>query len=113
MRAALALPLVLSGCAVAAASAPEAVTQATRAAAKATVNRVASERFPGVPVAPVSDCVIDNASVAEILTMARFSVGAPDPRAVDAVLGVARRPDTIQCLADEGLPRLLTAAAVR
>ena len=101
----------LSGCAVAAVGPAAGVaTQATRAAAKATVTKVASERFPGVPVTPISDCVIDNASVTEILTMARAAAAAtPSPQAVDTIVGVIGRPDTIQCLRDEGLPRLLAA----
>lgn len=114
MRALLLLPLLLGGCAAAVGGAvrptADVVTQATRAAARATVTQVATERFPGVPVTPISDCVIDNATVTEILTLARFAAGsAPAPRAVDTVTAVVTRPDTVTCLTERGLPRLLAA----
>ena len=116
MKPLLILPLLLSGCAAAAvatAARPtaNAVTQATRAAAKTTVARVAQSRFPGIPVAPVSDCVIDNASVPEILTLARAAATqAPTAQTAETVVAIVGRPDTIQCLTDEGLPRILAAA---
>ena len=115
MRPIVLLPIIFAGCAAAVggAVAPTAnvVTQATRSAAKATVTQIATERFPGVPVTPITDCVIDNATVTEIVTMARFSVGPLDARAIEAVLGIVGRPDTIQCLTEEGLPRLAAATA--
>ena len=110
IRALVPLAFALSGCAVAAVGpAANVVTQATRAAAKSTVARVADERLPGIPVTPVADCVIDNASAGEILTMARFSTGALDPRAVDVVLAVAQREDTVRCLVELGIPRVVGA----
>ena len=119
MRAAaiLLIPALLSGCAAAAvatAAGPTAnvVTQATRAAAKTTVNRVAESRFPGVPIAPISDCVIDNASVTEILTLARAAATqTPTAQTAETVVAIVGRPETIQCLTDEGLPRILGAGA--
>ena len=86
---------------------PDPVTAATRSVAKATVADVASRRFPGVPVTPISDCVIDNASAAEILTLAR-AAGAADAQAAGAVADVLSRPATIDCLVADGLPQLLT-----
>ena len=107
------LPLALSGCAAAVGGAvgPAAnvVTQATRAAAKATVVQVAEARFPGVPVAPISDCVIDNATVTEIVTLARAATGEPTPRAVDTAVAVLSRPDTVSCVTERGLPRVVAS----
>lgn len=111
MKVVLGMPLLLAGCAAAAVGpAAGIVTQATRAAAKATVTQVAAERFPGVPVAPISDCVIDNATIGEIVTLARFAAGtAPTPVVVETVITVVARPDTVVCLTDRGLPGVIAA----
>ncbi|WP_308916049.1 succinate dehydrogenase [Jannaschia sp. LMIT008] len=104
----LASAAILSGCAAAVGPAAGVATQATRAAAKATVTQVATRRFPGVPVAPISDCVIDNATVTEIVTLARFAAGSVPPQpAIDTTLAVVARPDTVTCLTERGLPRAL------
>ena len=79
-----------------------------RDAAKQAVRPVLAERFPGVPLEPATDCVIDNASAREILILAADAVTGPTASTVEIVLGIVQRPATIQCLAEDGLPVLLS-----
>ncbi len=70
--------------------------------------RTVEARFPGVPVAPVTDCVIDNASAAEIGAVAIDTAsGRPGPRTIDVVSGVLVRPETLSCLGANALPLFL------
>lgn len=78
-----------------------------RDAAKKSVRPVLQERFPGVPLEPATDCIIDNASSKEILSLAADAVTGPTASTVEIVGNIASRPDTIRCLAEEGLPVLL------
>ncbi len=79
----------------------------TRDAAKTAVRPVLEERFPGIPLEPATDCIIDNASSREILTLAADAVTGPTASTVEIVGNIAARPETIRCLAEEGLPVLL------
>ncbi|MGB3553661.1 MAG: hypothetical protein WBA25_03360 [Jannaschia sp.] len=83
-------------------------TELTRETAKSVVNPIVAARFPGIPLEPATDCIIDNASGDEIITLAGAAANRDDQVASRIVLDVARRPDTIQCIATEGLPVLLT-----
>ena len=94
---------LLAGCATPGAD------RVAREAAKSAVDPVLAARFPGIPLAPATDCVIDNASAGEILSLANSAGGGPAPRAARLVLEIATRPDTLDCLATDGLPALLTA----
>ncbi|SDZ42677.1 hypothetical protein SAMN05444004_11433 [Jannaschia faecimaris] len=78
-----------------------------RDAAKRAVNPVVAARFPGVPLEPATNCIIDNASADEILTLATAAGAGANETATRIVLDVAARPDTIRCIATEGLPVLL------
>ncbi|WP_179378250.1 hypothetical protein [Jannaschia marina] len=78
-----------------------------RDAARRAVDPVVAERFPGVPLKPATDCIIDNASAQEILTLASAAGSGANDTAARIVLDVAARPDTIQCIAAEGLPVLI------
>ena len=80
----------------------------TRDAAKRAVRPVLEERLPGVPVEPATDCIIDNASSRELLALAADAVTGPTANTVEIVSDIATRPETIRCLATEGLPALLT-----
>ena len=92
--AAIAAALLLAGCA----AGPSADLLA-REAAKSAVARTVEARFPGVPVQPVTDCIIDNASASEIGVVAiEAASGAPGPRTAQVVGEVVRRPATVQCL---------------
>ena len=96
------LPFVLCGCST------DIATAAARAAAKAQAAEVARTRFPGLPVTRFTDCVIDNATVADILALGRATTGSPDGTTIRTVMAVLARPETQTCIAAEGLPILLT-----
>lgn len=98
------LPLALAACNSAA------VTEVTRAAAKSVVNAELRTQLPaGVNVTPVTDCVIDNASAGEILSLAGAAATGPTSRTADTVSAILRRDGTITCIGTEALPTLLTA----
>ncbi|WP_095587265.1 succinate dehydrogenase [Actibacterium ureilyticum] len=87
--------LVLAGCDVANGVAE----QTSRDLAKQTVNSVVKQRFPGANVAPYTDCIIDNATTQEILSLAGEAVtGKPSQKAVETVVTIAGRPEATQCL---------------
>ncbi|MEM8822846.1 MAG: hypothetical protein AAGF30_04480 [Pseudomonadota bacterium] len=81
-------------------------TQVTRDTARAAINPIVAERLPGVPIQPATDCIIDNASADEIFTVATASATGANDTATRVVLDVAQRPNTIRCLATDGLPVL-------
>jgi hypothetical protein len=87
---------------------PEIQDELTRDAAKSVVRPIMAERLPGIPAEPATDCVIDNASSRELLTLAADAVTGPTASSVEIVVDIASRPETIRCLATEGLPALLT-----
>lgn len=91
-----------------AACTPAIQDELARDAAKTAVRPVLEERFPGVPLEPATDCIIDNATANEILTLAADAVTGPTASTVEIVGNIAARPDAIRCLAEEGLPVLLT-----
>ncbi len=95
------LALVLAGCS------SEFQDELARDAAKSAVRPVLQERLPGVPIEPATDCVIDNATSGEILTLAADAVTGPTASTVEIVSEILVRPDTLTCLATEGLPSLL------
>ncbi len=99
---AAALVLVTASCD----TAQEAVTKGTRDTAKTVVNQVVESRFPGVNAAPITDCIIDNASVSEILTIAKASVVGIQQDTVDTVVGISQRPETAACIAKNSLKLL-------
>lgn len=96
--------LTLSGCVVQnpgmapaplppiAAPAPDA---AMRSSARVIVNREMARRLPGANVAPYTDCVMQNATTAELSSIA--AAGAAG--AGDAVAAIVGRPSTTQCIA--------------
>ena len=73
--------------------------QIARNAAKSTVNRVVLERYPGVPVEPAINCIIDNATAQQIYALAADSVTGPTAATVEIVAGIVKQPDTVRCLA--------------
>ena len=66
------------------------------------------ERFPGVPVEAASDCIIDNANAQEILALAADAVTGPTTSTAEIVIRIASRPETIECIATDGLPANLS-----
>lgn len=93
--------LVLAACT------PEQQDELTRDAARTAIRPVLADRFPGVPLEPATDCVIDNATSKELLSLAADSVTGPTANTVEIVTDILSRPATLQCLATEGLPVLM------
>ncbi|MEO9823094.1 MAG: hypothetical protein ABJF50_01590 [Paracoccaceae bacterium] len=100
------LALTLAGLLLAACT-PAQQDELARDAAKQSVRPVLAERLPGVAVEPAVDCVIDNASAKELLALAADSVTGPTASTVEIVGNIITRPDTVTCLASDGLPTLL------
>ena len=81
--------------------------QLARGAARSATSKVLAERLPGVPLQPAVNCVIDNASAQQIYALAADSVAGPTQSTVEIVTGILRQPETVRCLAADGLPALL------
>ena len=80
-----------------------AVDNIARDRAKSVVNGVVEDKFPGVKVAPVTDCVIDAASASEIISLGSASVTGVTQSTVEQVVEIAGRPDSVNCIAENGL----------
>lgn len=107
MRLAFVLPiaaLALSGCVVQnpGGMPPPVVTPpvvvpnpdaAVRSSARVVINREMARRLPGANVAPYTDCVMQNATTAELADIAQSA------NASGAVASVVGRPATTQCIA--------------
>jgi hypothetical protein len=89
---------------------PQAQDQIARSAARATLTPIVVERFPGVPVEPTLDCLIDNASAPQINALAADTVLGPTESSVQIASDIVSKPETLTCLATEGLPALLNTA---
>ncbi len=98
---AIALILGLGACS------PAAQDALARDAARQAIRPVLAERFPGVPLEPATDCIINNATSAEIFALAADAVTGPTASTVQIVSDITTRPETLACLATEGLPVLL------
>ncbi|WP_425071932.1 hypothetical protein [Sagittula sp. S175] len=81
--------------------------QIARNAARSTITPIVTEQFPGVPVEPTLDCIINNASAAQIAALAADSVLGATESSVQIVTDIVSQPETITCLATTGLPALL------
>lgn len=90
----LALLFLLAGCSVAQQTADE----IARDRARVAVNQVVDRHLPGANVTPVTDCIINEASAGEILSIARDSVSGVDEGTVQLVLDISRRPDALACI---------------
>lgn len=81
--------------------------EVARDKARDVVDPIVAKQFPGIPVKPVTDCVIDNATFKEILTLAAASGTGDTVQAAKVVVDIVSRPDTIKCITVKGLPALL------
>ena len=90
-----------------AACTPQAQDEIARDAARSAITPVVQDRFPGVPLEPTLDCLIDNASAPQIRALALDSVTGPTESTVQIVTDIVSKPETLNCLAAEGLPALL------
>lgn len=98
----MALVLVLAACS------PQMQDELTRDAARTAIRPVLEQRFPGIPLEPASDCVIENATSGELLSLASDAVTGPTANTSEIVSDIVSRPATIECLARQGLPALLS-----
>jgi len=74
-----------------------------RGAAKTVVNTAVQSQFPALNASMVTDCIIDNASLDEVLLISKDAVTAsPTAQTIAMVSDIANRPGTIQCFADKG-----------
>ena len=101
MRLVLASLVLLAGCSV------QQQDRIAREAARSAITPVLVERFPGIPLEPTLDCVIDNASAVQIRALALDGVTGPTQSTVQIVTDIISQPETLACLAAEGLPALL------
>ncbi|MCQ0969671.1 hypothetical protein MLD63_04415 [Paracoccus sp. TK19116] len=77
---------------------PTVLDAASRALARSVVDTEMQRRLPGVNVAPYTDCVINNATTAELIDIAQMS-RAGVAGAGDSVAAIVTRPGTTQCIA--------------
>ncbi|MTH76460.1 hypothetical protein [Paracoccus aestuariivivens] len=68
---------------------------AVRSNARVVINREMAKRLPGANVAPYTDCVIQNATTAELANIADSAATG----ASGAVASIVSRPSTTQCIA--------------
>lgn len=96
------LAVLLSACS----AANDAADTVARDRAKAVVNGIVADRFPGVNAAPVTDCIIDAASASEIIRIATASVSGVTQSTVQEVLEIAQRPQAVNCIAENSISLL-------
>ncbi len=106
--------LALSGCVVQnpGMAPPPVIPQVTpapdaaiRSSARVVVNREMARRLPGANVAPYTDCVLQNATTAELASIA----DAGEAGAGNAVASIVGRPATSQCIAGAAAAAKVTA----
>lgn len=85
----------------------QAQDEIARDAARSAITPVIQDKFPGVPVEPAVNCVIDNASATQIRALAVDTVAGPTASTVEIVTQIVSKPETLTCLAADGLPALL------
>lgn len=93
----LSLVLGLAGCV----EIQQAVDSTARRGAKGVVAETLATRFPAVPrelITPFTDCVIDNATAAEIGEFAKDAVTGVDDATAGIVRTVLSRPETLSCV---------------
>lgn len=73
--------------------------QLARQQARQYVNAEIQNRFPGMNAEPITDCVIDNASAQEIVTIAGGIALGQTEAASNTVGGILQRPATLHCTA--------------
>lgn len=80
--------------------------QLARQQARTFVNAEVESRFPGVDATPITNCVIDNASAQEIITIAGGIALGNSDAASSTVGSILQRPATLQCTAGNYLDGL-------
>lgn len=81
----------LSACDVALSADP------AREAAKTVVRPIVAETVPGPAGVVLSDCIIDNATGAELANLAGAAVTGAQPDTITLVSNILQRPQTVAC----------------
>ncbi len=88
-------------------------TNTTQSLAKSVVNNAIESRVPGVPVAPVTDCVIESASGSEIVDIANDGAdGKVSEETVLLIAQISLRPQTVECFVNDAGPTVATQIAL-
>ncbi|MEJ6393724.1 succinate dehydrogenase [Gymnodinialimonas sp. 2305UL16-5] len=95
----LLLPCVAFGLSACVGNVQGAADQVARDQARLVVNSEIARRAPGVDVQALTDCVIDNASASEIVTIAGGYAVGNTSAASNTITGILERRDTIRCTA--------------
>lgn len=82
---------------------PTVLDAASRQIARNVINSEMQKRLPGVNVAPYTDCVVNNATTAELIDIAQASRAGVTGTA-DSVASIVSRPATTQCIAAAAKP---------
>lgn len=85
----------------------DAADQIARDQARTYVNQEVQSRFPGVNAEPITDCVINNASAQEIVSIAGGIALGNTETASNTVSTILQRPSTLQCTASGALGPLV------
>ncbi|WP_208021222.1 hypothetical protein [Paracoccus alkanivorans] len=76
---------------------PTTLDAASRQVARNVINSEMEKRLPGANVAPYTDCVMSNATTAELIDIAQASRAGVAGTA-DSVASIVSRPATTQCI---------------
>ena len=82
---------------------PESQDIIARESARSVVIPALEQRYPGVPAAPVANCVIDNANASEIVDLAAAGLVQDVGTAARISVGILQRPAAFECAVREGL----------
>lgn len=77
---------------------PTVLDAASRQVARNVINTEMQKRLPGANTAPYTDCVVNNATTAELIDIAQASRAGIGGTA-DSVASIVSRPATTQCIA--------------
>lgn len=78
-------------------AAPTTLDAASRQVARNVINSEMEKRLPGANVAPYTDCVVNNATTAELIDIAQAARSGVTGTA-DSVASIVSRPATTQCI---------------
>ena len=102
----LALPL-LAACGV-----EQSADALARASAKTYINSVVAANFPGVDATPITDCIIDNATTVEAITIAQAALVGGNLDTAENIMAIASRPATVGCITEKTLAQGLAVPGI-
>lgn len=89
---------LVAGCTTTGIGMPSAMSdEAARAAARSVVTPIVSQQAPGPIGVAMSDCIINNASAAELLALARAASSGVNADTVNLTSQILARPETVSC----------------